>query len=347
MSVPAPQFERLLDLARSKMGDDRRRLVLAVADLCELAARAAPATSARADELLSLLLRQAEFEIRQALAERLADAAWAPVEMVRLLARDEIAIAQPIIDRSPLLKDPDLLALLQETTLDHQIAVAGRRDLSEPVAHAIVAAAEPTVMAALADNPTAAIAPSDLSRLVDHARCVAGLRAPLARHPRMTPALGVRLYALVSDALREALCARFALPREDLDEALQEAAAQARLQFSNGPAAPDDDAIDRERRLIEKLHQGDQLRPGYLMRALGEGRLTLFQLALAKLSGLSPSAIEAACQAEQSLDLAIACRRAGIDRCVFTTVLNRIRALARGRPLGEAWTEAFKAAAAG
>ena len=47
--------------------------------------------------------------------------------LITMLALDEIEIAAPVIAASPLLQDADLIRILLETTLEHQIAVARRR----------------------------------------------------------------------------------------------------------------------------------------------------------------------------------------------------------------------------
>ena len=86
----------------------------------------------RADALADIfiaLTRSAERDIRQALAERLADADWAPAALIQMLAADEIEIARPMIAASPLLLDDDLLQLLVDCSIEHQIEVARRPDL--------------------------------------------------------------------------------------------------------------------------------------------------------------------------------------------------------------------------
>jgi hypothetical protein len=64
--------------------------------------------------------------------------------------------------------------------------------LSGAVADAIIDAAEPATMTALASNRTAEISESGLGRLVEQSRRIAALRAPLTRHPRLNDALGPR-----------------------------------------------------------------------------------------------------------------------------------------------------------
>ena len=173
MSV-AISSESLLELAKSRMPADRERLLLGVVALCDAGDGAAATASPRIQALLNSiflgLVVGAEREIRKRLAEKLSTAQWAPPALINVLALDEIEIARPIIAGSPVLKDPDLIRLLVEATIEHQIEVARRPNLGSSVVAAILEAAEPAVMTALAGNPTADLREEDVSALVEAAK---------------------------------------------------------------------------------------------------------------------------------------------------------------------------------
>ena len=90
-----------------------------------------------------------------------------------------------------------------------------------------------------------------------------------------------------------------------------------------------------DRRLVAKLKASNQLRPGYLIRAIREGRLTLFQHALAELGGFSAAQVRRAMQSESANPLLLACASVGIDRAVFPALLQEIRRLNNGLPKGD------------
>ena len=75
--------------------------------------------------------------------------------------------------------------------------------------------------------------------------------------------------------------------------------------------------------LISKLDAAGQLRPGYLLRALREGKLSLFKASLARLSGFSRDAIDAAIESGRADLLALACATVGIDRSVLCTAARQ------------------------
>ena len=346
MTAPPPDspnagvagLEPLLALARSRSFEDRRNLIQAVALLCDQQAPGRPLHPALGEIFLALA-GQAEREIRRALAERLAAVDWAPPALINLLALDEIEIARPIIAASPVLKDADLLRILIEASLDHQIEVARRPGLGGAVADAVIDRGDPAVMTALAGNRTAELGGEALRRLVEHSRRIAGLRAPLVRHPRLTETLAREMLDWIGQALRQAIGERFEIDPDALSGEMDRAVEKVRNGWSAAPIAngrPDAAEQDEmERRLVVKLQAAGQLRPGFLVRAISEKRLGLFEHALAALGGFPLSAVRGAMRGESARPLYLACAAAGVDRAAFADLLAGVRALTGGQPAGE------------
>ena len=329
-AVPLAGLNQLLDLAKKRSPDDQHRLLMGVAGLYESAADHGGAPDALADIFVALT-RSAEREIRQVLAQRLAKVDWAPVALVRMLAADEIHIARPVIAASPLLLDDDLLQLLSDCSIEHQIQVALRPDLGAAVARAIIAGGDPAVMTALATNRSAQIEGSAFADLVDRSRQLAALRAPLTRHPSLDEDLALRLYQWVGEALRQAISDRFTIDPARLAQAVQDAAqATTRTTAStwdNAPITEDTDA-----RLVAKLHAAGQLRPAYLIRALREEKLGVFAHGLATLGRFEVAQIRRALQGDTARPLFLACIAVGLDRAAFPALLTEIRKLNKGFP---------------
>ena len=333
--MSAVQARDLMELAHGRHEGDRERLLLAVADLCEASPEAArPELQPLIDDVFMALVVEAERGIRKALAERLASASWAPPSLINVLALDDIDIARPVILASPLLKDQDLIRLLVEATIEHQIEVARRPKLASPVVDAIVDGGEPAVMTALANNPTAQISGAAMARLVEASKRVASLRSPLARHPKLTQILAEQLYAYVGEALKSAIAERFHVEADALGPQVNAAVANASGK-SDFVVERDGEREEMEDRLIAKLESAGQLRPGYLVRALKEGKLSLFVSALSSLGGFPVVDLKRACGAPDPELLALACTAVSIDRSAFPDVLMMVRELNEGRPAGD------------
>ncbi|WP_292070447.1 DUF2336 domain-containing protein [Brevundimonas sp. UBA7534] len=339
----APDVSRLLQLAHSRSADDRQRLLLGVVALCD----AAPPGSEMEpvlSEIFVTLAAQAERDVRQVLSERLADAAWAPPALINMLALDEIEIARPVILASPLLKDADLLRVLIESTLEHQIAVARRPHLAGRVVEAIIDRGEAVTMTALASNRTAEIGEAAMRRLVAHSQRIAGLRAPLTRHPRLSEEMAQQLYQWVGQALRQSISERFRIDDRLLNAAIQDAAhvaaggAACRTVPQPNGRAEDLERQEMEGRLVEKLKGAGQLRPGLLVRALREQRFGLFEQALMALGGFSLAQVRGAIRSPTAEPLYLACIAVGVDRAVFPSLLTEVRHLSGGFPGQGGWT---------
>lgn len=333
-STPA----ELIALAHSRDPEDRERLLSGMVAMCVQAeadqAVLTPQVQHLVESLFVTLVQQAEHDIRRRLAETLAEAAWAPPALVNMLALDEIEISRPVITYSPVLAETDLIRILVEATLDHQLAVARRPGLTAGVVEAILAAADPAVLTALAGNETAEIGEPALHAMVDHARRVVAMRSPLARHPRLSSELAVRLYTWVGESLRTALTARFRLDPIALETAIAEA---TRVAAGAGPAEPvEEERDDMDRSLVEKLKGAGQLRAGYLLRALRERRLNLFIHILAGLGGFNPDHLRRAINSDRPELLALACAGVGVDRGAYPTILDLVRDLNGQRPGGGA-----------
>src|SRR5690606_32692040 len=247
-----PAYPDLLALARNPCADARERLLLGVVALCD----ARPPTgelSPVLGEIFLTLARQAEREVRKVLSQRLAHADWAPPALINVLALDEIEVARPVLAASPLLKEDDLLRVLVEATLEHQIEIARRPNLGGRVADAIIDRGEPATLTALAFNRSAEISVDGLRRLVEHSRRVAALRGPLTRHPRLTEQLAEQMYLWVGAALRQSICERFQVDEARLAPVIEQSVYDARSGTMALIPANDPDREEMERRLVAKL----------------------------------------------------------------------------------------------
>jgi uncharacterized protein (DUF2336 family) len=322
----------MLDLARSPAPGDRDRLLMGLADLCEHGGFEGVEAQSLVRDVFMGLVGRVERDIRARLAEKLATAAWAPRDLVILLARDEIDIARPLILGSPVLEETDLVRLLVETAVEHQVEVARRPGLGPEVVSAILDQGSPEVLAALAGNTSAELSDLALERLVAFSQTVAALRAPLARHPALKADLAATLYAWVGEALRRSLLERFAVDGPAFSEAVAAAVQEARGAPGDGVSLESDERAAMDRRVVQKLKAGGQLRPGLLLRALKDGKVILFTIALAELGGFTTDEVRQAMDAPSPELLSLACAAVGVDRSAFPTLLGLLRPLNRGRP---------------
>ncbi len=320
---------RLAQLAVNPQGTSREEIYLAVASLYRIQGTGLNQRErALMHEILRRLTRDVEMAIRIALAERLADDTQAPHELILLLTDDKIEVARPLLLRSPLLTDEDMIKLIAESTVDHHEAVASRAHITEPVTSALARSPHEPVLMALVRNATARISSVTYEALVEKSRTIAGLQEPLTRRPDLPPVLANRMCEWVSDALKTFITQNYRIAPDRLDQAVDQAETVVRSE----PAPPRDPPAESAQKLIEKLASSGQLKAGFLLRVLHQGQTDLFDLALARMVGLPLPELRNKFYGGGARPVALACRAVGIDRCVFATVFNLSRQAHSLRP---------------
>src|SRR5215472_7134574 len=152
------KIEALLELARHEADAAKSRIA---DDLSEIIyVDHAPFNRAELDiatDILRKLVRETEIAVRKRMSERLAKDPAAPRDLVVALANDEFMVARPILSMSAALRDDDLIEIVRHKTKQHQLAVAARGQISEPVSAAVAEIGSTDVVAELLKNPSAQI----------------------------------------------------------------------------------------------------------------------------------------------------------------------------------------------
>lgn len=326
---------RLAQLAMNpKDRASREEIYLAVASLYRI--QGAELNGRERDlmrEILRRLTRDVEMAVRIALAQRLADDITAPHDLILLLVDDAIEVARPLILRSPVLSERDMLRVIEKSSVGHQEAVAGRPHIGMPVTDELAKSQSESVLVALVRNATAKISDAAYHALVERSRAITGLQEPLLKRTDLPVALAHRMSAWVSDALKTYIQTNYKIAPARIDNALSEAAEA----LQRPPGTLSDPPADSAQKLIEKLAISGQLKAGFLMRVLSQGQIDLFELAFARLLEVDLSRFRLMFYDGGVRIVALACRAGGIDKAAFPTVFNlsrqaRQRSESLGRP---------------
>ncbi len=313
---------RLAQLAANPQDTTREEIYLAVASLYRVqGSHLNDRERGLMRDILHRLTRDVEMAIRIALAERLADDTSVPTDLVLMLADDTIEVARPIILRSPLLTDDDMLRLIAQSDIGHQEAVAARPYIGEAVTEALAKCDAEAVLVTLVRNATAKIANTTYEVLVDKSKVIAALQEPITKRTDLPPALATKMCSWVSDALKIYIVHNYPVEPTRLDAALK----LAENTVKSEPNPPKLTPTESANKLIEKLHAAGQLKAGFLLRVLHQGQIDLFDLAFARMLELSLPDLRQNLYERGPKAVALACRAVGIDRCVFTTVFKLSR----------------------
>ena len=108
------------------------------------------------DDVLLRLLDCVGIRALSELSIALADLGAAPEQTVRRLAgHDNPSVAGPLLARSPILQDADLIEIANNRSQQHLVAVSSRQNLSEGITDVILKLAGKDASRVLARNPTA------------------------------------------------------------------------------------------------------------------------------------------------------------------------------------------------
>lgn len=330
------KLDRLSELAREKSSDRRRALLREVTDLFFDAPPAKNSVLQRQfDEILSSIASQTVEEARVELAERFADADIAPRGLVLQLARDAIAVAAPILERSNALSEEDLVRIVHETGQAHMRAITARPEVSERVSHAIVERGDDRTVAQLVRNERAKLSRETYETVTRRAETSKTLQAPLVERKDTPPDLLNDLMLVVENTLRDKIMSRFDKMEPGVVEAAL-AASHQRLQAR----LREDKEITEAKDFIAKRKVRKELDGSLLARLLREKKRVHFCVGFAEMAGVDYTAAKRALEHPSVDGLALICKAAGIDKALFVTIAvlrdgAAADALADARALGE------------
>lgn len=309
--------DELLRVARDRSSESRRQLVDTIADLFEgEAGQLSERERALMNDILRQLVHEVEVSVRKHLAIRLSDMAEAPHDLVLTLANDDADVAHPILLHSTVLRDAELIEIVRHRTLQHQLAVAMRENVSEALAEALVESGETSVVTALLENPDARIAAGTMEYLVEQSRRVDAWQNPLVHRADLPAPLARRMFWWVSAALRVHIAANYALDPGDLDDLLE--AAMDDVTRHGGGAAPEvPSAADR---LADQLVESQGGAADLLVRLLRQGEVTLFESLMARMSRLRPVLMRRMIYEPGGEGLATVCRAIDLDKGTFGSI---------------------------
>jgi uncharacterized protein (DUF2336 family) len=231
-----------------------------------------------AEGAMTMLLDDPSPLVRRALAEVFAATEYAPPNIVHALACDQPDVAAPILYRSPLLLDADLVEAVASGEAERQGPVAMRALLPCSVAAAIaeVGCAEACLL--LLENPHAEIVPFSLDRIVERHGHLAAIRDVLLKRADLPAPTRQALVVKLSRTLAEFVTAREWLAPDRAERVTREACERATVALAA------DSPESEVRPLIRHLCESGQLNAGLILRSLLSGNVGFFEEALAELA---------------------------------------------------------------
>ena len=276
---------------------------------------------AAAEGAMIMLLDDPSPLVRRALAEVFAGCEDAPAAIVHSLACDQADVAVPLLERSPLLLDTDLVEAVATGEPARQTAIASRALLPRAVSAAIAEVGSAEACLVLLENFDAEIVPISLDRIVDRHGHLAVIREALLAREDLVPATRQALVVKLSQTLVAFVASRRWLSEDRARSIAREACEKATVVLAA-------ESFDEEvRPLIRHLRESGQLTAGLLLRALLSGNLALFEEALAELTDLPVPRVSGIIQDGRGASFRALYDRAGLPASTFIVFHDALDAI--------------------
>jgi uncharacterized protein (DUF2336 family) len=171
-----PYAQTLIDQFDGALGDaPAARKVAILREFTELFLRGVTSHSERQlaifNSVMGRLVKDIDRAALQEISRQLASVECAPANViVHLSSSDDIRVAGPVLEKSVVLTDEDLVAVARIKSQDHLAAIAGRAQLNEPVTQVLVERGESGVVQKVLANEGARLSELSFVKLVDGAR---------------------------------------------------------------------------------------------------------------------------------------------------------------------------------
>lgn len=323
---------RLYGLARDNQPEARLELSGVMANLLEhgLPEREQELVA----DVLIALIRQAETDLRRVLAERLSKMEHVPLRLVLHLVNDEIKVAGPILENSPILSDLDLIYIVKSQGAAYWQAIAKRENLSDAIIDVLAGTKELGTALALTANERIKLTPYAMDILSIIAESAPELARPLLMREEMPPTLARKLYSHVGHELKDYIQAFYGVVPDDIEKATNEViidfvdAAVLQTSSNEREHMPSDDMMA----LARRMNETGQLNLTVMMDALKKGYVRNFIAMFSVYTGLQAKQIFDVLKHPGGRRLAILCRAYSMQKGDFSTIYlltNRIRSKER------------------
>jgi uncharacterized protein (DUF2336 family) len=272
-------------------------------------------TGELAQAILQLLVRDVAKEVRRSLAETVAGSPNLPPGIAGRLARDDIEVARPVLERSPVLGEAELGEIVRTHAMQYALAVAGRESLSETLAEVLAETGHREVAHRLVGNTGAKLSVRTMKRIMEDHEGDREIEDRLVRRPALSYEMVERLAGIVASRLEWELVREQRLAPElarQIVAAARERATISMVAREHGRAGPE--------RELRRRHLAGELGPDDVVAFLRAGDVTQFETGMALLADLETQQARRLLYGQDRRCLAAVCARAGFPAPLYLVV---------------------------
>jgi len=307
----------LEDLAREKSSEKRRELLNRITEMfLSGAENHSDRESALYAEVALQVLDEITADDRAEYSDTVAHETRVPGDVVRRLADDEISVALPVLVRSPVLSDEDLVRVARSSSQEHLQAISIRDKLSESVTDALVERGDRRVVCSVTINPGARFSDSGLTRITEQSADDEEMRSNLLGRSDLRAQLVEKVLPLVSGDYSEKLRGMI----ETADDALIDRVvdtAETTVENERSNAAR---RRLETRMILKELKSGLRRTDDVLVYLSDQGRITDIVAVLGRLTDMADNVVSNVMFKSDNEPVAILVRAAGASQAGFKAI---------------------------
>ncbi len=311
MSHTQKELEELLQLAQEPSSDKRRALLRRITDVFLYDAEShSDSQSECFGDIMHKLAYDLEQQVREELSSRLAEEKNAPHHLIRALANDEIEVAKPVLEKSVVLTEDDLIEVSKKRDQEHLQAITVRPDIGENLSRELVKRGDDTTVEKLLRNENAKIASETVEEIAERAKKSEILQEPLIGRSEVTQNILEDLYSHVTDELKQKILAAC----EDIDESsIEPVLDTVASQLAQAK-------IETIEQLIEGLARKGALTENQLIKFLKDRKAMEFLLTLSHITGLDVQTTRRIIEDKSGKSLIILCKAHRMSPMTFKEI---------------------------
>ena len=321
-----PHLVRLYDshklYSQGKQPVARAELTAAVGELLDM--NLSPRESELVADILIALLRQAEKDLRVALAEKLSGIDNAPLRLILQLSNDEIDIAGPVLRNSTVLGELDLIYIIKSKSAEYWRAIAARKIMSDNVMNVLADTRDFDTAVTLAKNENIKLTEHTLGVLSGLAQHSEDIATPLLRRDETTPEIASALYKFVGQELKRYIADHFEIENIALNDVIDD------IVLELLDETPDElfTVAPSVMKSVERFHEKGLLTVKMMLSTLKRGQIHTFVAMFSKFSSLPVEMVVSIIRQSSGQGLAVACRALDVSKQDFISLYllsNRAR----------------------
>ncbi len=276
-------------------------------------------------DILIELLNQAEKDIRRALSEQLSALTDAPLRLILQMANDEIDIARPILTRSKVLGDYDLVYIIKSKTAEYWQAIAERKELSDQVVNMLADTGDFDTALTLVENKNIVLCQYAAVVLSQLASGNDVLSQPLLMRPELPQDVVEHLYKQIGEELKRDLIEKCG---DKFSNIVVDTVDSAVYSLNIETDARDEDQYKPSEDFITTAryhHQRGLINHARMIDCLRQGRIKHFVAQFSVYTDISLPIVISAVKQKNGRKFALICKACDINKSDFVSLYILLR----------------------